>query len=488
LGFAFLYNENDANLRQNSTYSIFESQLFAINRVVQEDLLMNTQRKSFLFLFFMLVSLLLLGACSNDEKASKEEKANFKNISIEDLQKNIEKEDWIVVDTRSNDAFIGWPLDGVKRGGHIKGAVDFSANWLKVDLDKKDQKLKEALKAKGITAEKNIVLYDANGKDVQEVADYLLKKGFKNLYKFDVKKWAANKDLAMTSYPNYEMLVPVSWVNDVIKNNNNGHPYKIFEASWGDEAPDYKKGHIPGAVHINTDEIEEGPVWNRLKDKELEKFALKNGIESDTTVVLYGSDSMPAFRVAVILKYMGVKDVRVINGGFAAWSNAGFDVDTKENPKVAVESFGVPVPSNPDYIIDLPEAKEILADKNGSALVDIRSWDEFTGKISGYDYIKYKGRPAGSVWGHAGSDNSNLEDFRSLDYTMRNGEEIVAMWKEDGINIDDKLAFYCGTGWRAAEVLFYADVMGMKNVSLYDGGWNEWSMDPSNPVETGEPK
>jgi 3-mercaptopyruvate sulfurtransferase SseA len=303
-----------------------------------------------------------------------------------------------------------------------------------------------------------------------------------------VKEWAKNQELPMESYPNYEMLVPASWVNDVIKNKNDGKPFKIFEASWGDEAKDYKKGHIPGAVHINTDEVEEGPVWNRLKDGELEKFALKNGITKDTTVILYGSDSMPAFRVAVILKYMGVEDVRVLNGGYAAWEKAGYEVETKVNAKQPVDSFGVKVPANPDYIIDLPEAKEILADnKQTSLLVDIRSWDEYIGKTSGYDYIKPKGRPAGAVWGHAGSDSSHLEDFRNIDNTMRNGSEILDMWKKDGIDVNKKLAFYCGTGWRAAEVLFYADVMGLKNITLYDGGWNEWSMDSSNPVETGKP-
>ncbi|MDP4087408.1 MAG: rhodanese-like domain-containing protein, partial [Bacillota bacterium] len=246
---------------------------------------------------------------------------------------------------------------------------------------------------------------------------------------------------------------------------------------------------IPGAVHINTDEVEEGPVWNRLKDSELEKFALKNGITKDTTVVLYGSDSMPAFRVAVILKYMGVNDIRVLNGGFASWKNAGYQVETKVNSKQSIASFGTTVPSNSNYIIDMPEAKKILADnKNNSYLVDIRSWNEFIGKTSGYDYIKPKGRPAGSIWGHSGSDSSHLEDFRNIDNTMRNGSEILAMWKKSGIDPDKKLAFYCGTGWRAAEVLFYADVMGLKHISLYDGGWNEWSMNPSNPVETGVPK
>lgn len=344
------------------------------------------------------------------------------------------------------------------------------------------------MKAKGISAEKNVVLYDANGKDAKTVAEFLKENGYKNIYQYDVKEWAANQELALESYPNYQMLVPPTWVNDLISNKNSGNPYKLFEVSWGDEAEDYKAGHIPGAVHLNTDEVEEGPVWNRLKDKELEKFALKNGITTDTTVVLYGSDSMPAYRAAVILKYMGVKDVRVLNGGYTAWKNAGYQAETKENAKESVSAFGAEVPVNPDYIIDLPEAKKILADKDDSILVDIRSWDEYIGKISGYDYIEPKGRPAGSIWGHAGSDSSNLEDFRNIDTTMRNGSEIMAMWEKDGINPDKSLSFYCGTGWRAAEVLFYADVLGMENISLYDGGWNEWSMDSSNPIETGEPK
>ena len=55
--------------------------------------------------------------------------------------------------------------------------------------------------------------------------------------------------------------------------------------------------------------LEEGPLWNRLSDDKLQKFAENNGITTDTTVVLYGADSMPSFRVAAILKYMGVKDV-----------------------------------------------------------------------------------------------------------------------------------------------------------------------------------
>lgn len=440
--------------------------------------------------------------CSSS-KSTKDETSNntetkIKTISAEDLQEKLGDNEWVVVDTRENDAFNGWKLDEVKRGGHIKGATDFSAAWLKFEDKNKSKRIDEALKTKGITSEKNIVLYDANGKDSGEVADFLLQKGYKNLYTYDVKEWAKDESLEMVSYENFEMLVAASWVKDLVENKKpdtyNGKEFKVFEVSWGEEkdSPDYlKEGHIKGAVHMNTDSVEEGPLWNRLSDAKLQKFAEDNGITTDTSVVLYGTDSMPSFRIASILKYMGVKDVRVLNGGLAKWTTAGYELEKTSNKKSPVDSFGATVPVNKGYIVDLAQAKEIVADKDGSKLVDIRSWEEHIGETSGYDYIDPKGRPEGSVWGHAGVDNSSLNDYRNIDNTMRNQGEIISMWKEYGITPEQKLSFFCGTGWRAAEVLTYADVMGLKNISIYDGGWNEWSGNTgnsANPIELGELK
>ncbi|WP_435788292.1 rhodanese-like domain-containing protein [Clostridium sp.] len=440
--------------------------------------------------------------CSSNKSTKDETSSNtetkIKMISTKDLQGKLGNDEWVIVDTRESDAFNGWKLDDVKRGGHIKGATDFSAAWLKVEDENKSKRIDEALKTKGITSEKNIVLYDANGKDSGEVADFLLQKGYKNLYTYDVKDWAKDESLEMASYENYKMLVSASWVKDLVEDKKpetfDGKEFKVFEVSWGveEESPDYlKEGHIKGAVHINTDSVEEGPLWNRLYDVKLQKFAEDNGITTDTTVVLYGTDSMPSFRVASILKYMGVKDVRVLNGGLLKWTTAGYELEKTSNKKSPVDSFGATVPVNKGYIVDLAEAKEIIADKDGSKLVDIRSWEEHIGETSGYDYIDPKGRPEGSVWGHAGVDNSSLNDYRNIDNTMRNKDEIISMWKEYGITPEQKLTFFCGTGWRAAEVLTYADVMGVKNISVYDGGWNEWSGNtgnPANPIELGEPK
>lgn len=371
------------------------------------------------------LSITVLVACGSKKEEVKDN-GKGKTISAKDLKDKVGKSDWVIVDTRENDAFNGWKLDGVKRGGHIKGATDFSAAWLKVDDKNKDKRLEDALKTKGISTEKNVVLYDANGKDVAAVSDYLTKKGYKNIYTSDVKEYANDESLPMEAYTNYQMLVSASWVKDLIDGKKpetyNNKEFKVFEVSWGDEtkSPDYlKEGHVKGAVHINTDEIEEGPLWNRLSDDKLQKFAEGNGITTDTTVVLYGADSMPSFRVAAILKYMGVKDVRVLNGGTAKWKNAGYELEKASNKKTPITSFGATVPVNKGYIVDLPQAKEIIADKTGSKLVDIRTWDEHIGKTSGYDYIKPMGRPAGSVWGHAGTDNSNLNDYRNIDNTMR---------------------------------------------------------------------
>ncbi|WP_227762119.1 rhodanese-like domain-containing protein [Zhaonella formicivorans] len=440
-----------------------------------------------LYIFLLVASLFLFG-CSQSGDTVKtdqtgEQAEKFSVITAEELKTKLDDKDFVIVDIRDEAAYIGWALDGLERGGHIRGAVDFPYPWLK-KMNK--QTLTDTLKTKGITADKNIVIYDVDKGNSEAMAGALKELGYKNIYiyKGGASEWAKNKDLPMESLPNYSKLVHPAWVNDLINGKNPetypGKGYKLFEVSWG-QGEDYKKGHIPGAVHINTDEVESEPLWNRLSDKELEKMLLNNGITHDTTVVLYSADTTPAARVALIMMYMGVEDVRILNGGFEAWKNAGFEIETGSNPKKPVTDFGKPTPAHPEYIIDMPEAKELLKDPNG-CLVSIRSWAEQIGETSGYSYIKPKGRIPGDVWGH------DIKDYRNIDQTMRNAAEIQAFWKEWGITPDKKIAFYCGTGWRAAEVWFYAYVMGWPNISVYDGGWYEWSSDKNNPIETGEQK
>ncbi|WP_425350743.1 rhodanese-like domain-containing protein [Clostridium muellerianum] len=452
-------------------------------------------KKYLLTVVFIVITILWFTACFGENTSGKNNLKTLKAITTKDLKDKINRSDWVIVDTRSNDAFNGWKLDGVKKGGHITGAVDFSANWLKVDVKDKDQTLSKVLKTKGITSEKNIVLYDANGKDADKVAKYLNKNDIKNIYKYDMKQWVLEDNLPTERYENYQVLVPTSWINDLMNGKKpetyNGTPYKVFEVSSGDESKSsgyLKVGHIKGAVHISTNEVEEGPFKKRISDDRLKKFAESNGITIDTTVILYGTDPMPSFRIAAILKYMGVKDVRILNGGISSWKNSKYELEKTPNKKIPIESFGAVVPVNKGYIMDLPEVKEILKDGKKSKLVDIRSLDEYIGKTSEDDYIKVKGHIAGAVWGHAGTNSIVMEDFRNIDNTIRNKDEILSMWKKSGIKSEKKICFYSQTAWRASEALIYADIIGLKNISLYDGGLNEWSGSSADSIETGETK
>ncbi len=448
--------------------------------------------KKLLLSVILIIGVFSFAACSKEEAKKDEGSDAYKTITTQDLKENLDDKSWVVVDTRLNDSYNGWVLDSEKRGGHIDGAVDFSANWLSVDNKDKDKILDEALKTKGINTDKNIVLYDANGKDANKVADYLSKKGYKNIYTYDVKEWANDNKLPMKSYENYELIVPAKVVKEVVDGKTpetfkDAKNVKVVEASWGEEKESYLKGHVPTSVHINTDTIEPPPEWMLANDKDLEKFALDYGFTKDDSVIVTGPDPMASYRVAVVLRYIGINDVRVLNGGNDAWVSAGYELETKSNKKTPGTDFGASIPVNPDLIDTIPELKEHLKNPEYT-LVDDRTKEEFEGKISGYSYHDKKGRIPGAVYGYSGTSATTLEDYRNIDNTMRNADEIKALWDKSKIDTSKHLIFMCGSGWRAAEVMTFANVMGVEKYSLYSDGWIGWSNDPANPVETGAQK
>ncbi len=451
---------------------------------------MRRNKLIFIGVFFLIVTLLV--SCKTDTgKVSSEEievaETGINSIATKELADKLTDPKLVIVDIRPEEAYIGWKFDGEVRGGHIKGAVDFPMAWTSM-VSKSE--LKEMLEAKGITKDKTVVVYDGLGDKSKDMVSLLQSMDYENVLNYEdgLVKWAEDKDLPMDRLTNYEKLVHATWINELIQGNNpdhfDGNEFKIFEVAWG-EPTDYKKGHIPGAYYLDTNEIEEEPIWNRVSDKDIEEMLLANGITHDTTVILYGRDTTPAARAASILMYAGVKDVRLLNGGYDSWLTAGYEEETESNTPEAVTSFGLAVPANPNYIIDLEEAKAVLEDEKAE-LVSIRSWNEHIGETSGYSYIKPKGRIPGDVWGHAGSDANNMEDFRNINNTMRNYHEIESFWKEWNITADKGSYFYCGTGWRASETFFAAYLMGWEKIGVYDGGWYEWSMDEANPIVIGE--
>jgi thiosulfate/3-mercaptopyruvate sulfurtransferase len=99
-----------------------------------------------------------------------------------------------------------------------------------------------------------------------------------------------------------------------------------MEVDWG-VPKRYVLDHIPGAAYLDTNTIEAEPLWNALPDDKLKAVLLEHGIRADTAVVLYGRETTAAARAAHIMIYAGVKDVRLLDGGWTAWSAAGYKAE-----------------------------------------------------------------------------------------------------------------------------------------------------------------
>lgn len=255
-----------------------------------------------------------------------------------------------------------------------------------------------------------------------------------------------------------------------------GGAWRLFEVGC-DSLAAYRSGHIPGAGYIDTNRLERQPLWNKVSDDALLALLLENGICHDTTVILYGRNSLAAARAAHLMLYAGVADVRLLDGGFDGWQRAGYALEKGAGPAPqAVAAFGADFPARPDYLIDTEQARALLQQPDG-ALVSIRTWQEHVGATSGYSYIEACGDIPGARWGRAGNDGDvhSMSEYQHADGTMKPPAEISALWRQAGIGPAQRTAFYCGTGWRASLAFFYAWLMDWERICVYDGGWCEWS-------------
>lgn len=426
--------------------------------------------------------------------------SEYQMISSAELKSILNNKNLKIIDVRPTEAYNGWKLNKETRGGHILGAKSLPLKWTKyIDWI-------EIILSKHILPENKIVIYGYTQEEAMKVTDAFARAGYRDihLYLNFVDEWSAYDSYPMEHLAKYKNLVSAAWVHQLIHGEKpaeyENDKFIICHSHYRNREA-YLSGHIPGAIDLDTLALEAPETWNRRSPEELKLALEKHGITSDTTVVLYGKFMFPdndddfpgsaaghigAIRNAMIMIYAGVKDVRVLNGGFQSWKDAGFDIKDDDVPKNPIADFGVSIPANPSIIVDVEEAKRMIKSKDAD-IVCVRSWPEYIGEVSGYNYIEKKGRIPGAIFGNCGTDAYHMENYRNIDHTVREAQEVAAIWEEVEITPNKHLAFYCGTGWRGSEAFFNAWLMGWPRVSVFDGGWFQWSNDPKNPFETGEP-
>jgi len=252
----------------------------------------------------------------------------------------------------------------------------------------------------------------------------------------------------------------------------------------------YAAGHLPGAVNIHeiftylATSTPEGVA--AMRDKFAAAFGAA-GLSGAETAVVYEQSMNTGFgqscRGYVLLHYLGYPKVKILHGGYAAWTAAELPVTT-EVATPQPKSFALD-PKAAAILVDLQTMKAAVADRNIVKL-DTRDVDEWIADSSspyGKDYCPRKGRIPGAVW---------IEWYRMMKPTpsgpmFKSASEILAECASVGVTPDTPVVLYCFKGARASNTLVALKEAGIKNVSLYFGSWNEWSRDPSLPIEEGLP-
>jgi thiosulfate/3-mercaptopyruvate sulfurtransferase len=279
-------------------------------------------------------------------------------------------------------------------------------------------------------------------------------------------------------YAHPETLVDTRWVEEHLKDTEK---VRLAEVDYDPKA-NYELGHIPNAVLFDWKKDINDPLYRNILNKEdCENLLQKAGINSDTTLVLYGdfNNWFAAFAFWVF-KYYGYQDIRLMNGGRKKWLEEDRPI-SKEIPTYNRGNFKA---SDPDRNIRvfLNQVKEALNAKDRIKLVDVRSPKEFTGEIlAPPEYPTEHAQRGGHIpsaanipWGQAVND----------DGTFKSAEELEKIYHPKGITPDKEIISYCRIGERSSHTWFVLKyLLGYPNVKNYDGSWTEWGNIIDNPIE-----
>ena len=278
----------------------------------------------------------------------------------------------------------------------------------------------------------------------------------------------------MADYARPEVLIDTEW----LENNVDDRSLAIVEV---DEDPTaYEKGHIPNAIAINWDtELHDVPRREFLSADQLAKLLGEKGISSDQTIILYGGNNNWFATYAYwLFKLRGIENVKLLNGGRKKWELESRSLSSDE-PNRAPTSFSIGQ-ERPELRIF---REEVLARaKANEAWVDVRSPEEYRGELLAPPHLPQE---QAQVPGHIpGASNVTWSKAANDDGTFKSADELIELYKSEGITPDNPVVTYCRIGERSSHSWFVlSELLGYQNVKNYDGSWTEYGSLVGVPIE-----
>jgi thiosulfate/3-mercaptopyruvate sulfurtransferase len=239
----------------------------------------------------------------------------------------------------------------------------------------------------------------------------------------------------------------------------------------------YDAGHIPGAAFVDLDLDLAGPPGEGGRHPmpaaaQFEQAMRRAGVSDERPVVVYDdADSTAAARAWWLLRYFGHPSVRVLDGGFRAWTAAGYPV---EPPGQARHGAAGDFTARPGRL-DLLDADGAASVARSGLLLDARAGERFRGEAEHVDPV------AGHI---PGAVSAPTAENVNPDGTFRSPADLAARFTALGANGDRPVAAYCGSGVTAAHEVLALTLAGIP-AALYVGSWSNWITDPARPVATG---
>ncbi|MGH7177118.1 MAG: sulfurtransferase [Tepidisphaeraceae bacterium] len=280
----------------------------------------------------------------------------------------------------------------------------------------------------------------------------------------------------MSEYANPEMLVTTNWIADHMSDPK----VKIVEVDV--DTTSYDKGHVKGAVGWNWQTQLCDRVRRDVVDpRSFAELCRNAGIKLDDTVVFYG-DNNNWFAAWALwqFKYNGHKDVRLMNGGRKKWELEKRPLVT-DAPNIAKSDY--PMPRTDESLRAYRrEVEDALGGKTN--LVDVRSPDEFTGKVIAPPGMTETAQRGGHI---PGARSIPWAKTANEDGTFKSPDELRKLYADAGVDFGKPTIAYCRIGERSSHTWFVLKyLLGVNNVKNYDGSWTEWGNLVGAPIETGE--